>query len=122
MRGCDKGGNPGPAPSREEFCLAYRAKKISEQYKCPLISKLKEHLKTTGLEMHERNIIADNIKNLGGMASDKTTCLGKGDDARNRDIPTIWRKHMGNIVKGSFCEMEGEWYWSKIATCGAGSS
>ena len=72
--------------------------------------------------MHEKNIIADNIKNLGGMASDKTTCLGKGDDTRNRDIPTIWRKHMGNIVKGSFCEMEGEWYWSKIATCGGGSS
>ena len=122
MRGCDKGGNPGPAPSREEFCLAYRAKKISEQYKCPLILKLKEHLKTAGLEMHERDVIADNIKNLGGMASDKATCLGKGEDTSNRNIPTIWRKHMGNIVKGSFCEMEGEWYWSKIATCGGGSS
>ena len=35
-----------------------------------------------------------------------------------RDLPVIWRKDRGNIVKGSFCEIEGEWYWSKVATCG----
>ena len=38
-----------------------------------------------------------------------------------RDVPIIWRKQSGDIVKGSFCEMEGEWYWSKVATCGVKS-
>ena len=114
MKRCDREGRPGDAPSKEEFCIAYRAKKLADQYKCPLIMTLKEHLNNHDLGLHERNVLADNIKNLGGIEGSRGSCSMR----KESDIPIIWRKHMGNIVKGSFCEMDGEWYWSKVATCG----
>ena len=111
---CDRGGRPGDAPSKEEFCIAYRAKKLADQYKCPLIMALKDRLNNQDLELDEKEILSENINYLGGREGRRESCrLKKGND-----IPIIWRKHMGAIVKGSFCEMDGDWYWSKIATCG----
>ena len=84
--------------------------------------ELKKHLSNNGIHEEERRIIMENIKALGGMDKNgrKGKCgqekMGKSDN----DIPIIWRKHMGNIVKASFCEIDGEWYWSKVATCGGG--
>ena len=111
MKRCDRGGKPGDAPSKEEFCMAYRAKKLADQFKCPLRMELKGHLNNEEIGMEHRQIIKENIRYL---ESGKRCGMRKD----NNNIPIIWRKHMGNIVKGSFCEMDGEWYWSKVATCG----
>ena len=114
MKRCPREGRPGDAPSKEEFCIAYRAKKLADQYKCPLIMTLKEQLNNHDLAPHERNILTDNIMYLGGIEGGRRFCSMR----KVSNIPIIWRKHMGNIVKGSFCEIDGEWYWSTVATCG----
>ena len=124
MRGCDRGGYIGEAPDKEEFCMAYRAQKLSDQHECPIIMELKEHLKSNEHDTHIKSIIETSLKHFvgGKMGGGKGSCgmMKKGRMGRN-DVPTIWRKHKGNIVKGSFCEMEGEWYWKKVATCGCKS-
>ena len=104
--------------------MAYRAKKLADQYKCPFVMELKNHLNNHGLIEEERSIIMDSIKAFGGMDDNgrKGTC-GRGSKSKlESGIPIIWRKHKGNIVKASFCEMEGEWYWSKVATCSGGDN
>ena len=101
MNMCDRSGKVGDAPSQEEFCLAYRAQKIADQLKCTLANG-------------NKNGIAKFRGNQG-----KGFCNQKKESSIIRDVPIIWRKHKGDIVKGSFCEMEGEWYWSKVACCGS---
>lgn len=100
---CDRSGRIGDAPDKDEFCIAYRAQKLADQFKCTLMET--------------------NTKQLGGLGGGvgKGSCNMKKVGDIGRDVPIIWRKHKGNIVKGSFCEMDGEWYWSKVATCGCKS-
>ena len=97
---CDRRGQIGDAPTQEEFCLAYRAQKFAEQLQCSQAEA------STSLISGLRT----NMKNR--------SCNNKNKEKIIRDVPIIWRKQNGNIVKGSFCEMESEWYWTKVATCG----
>ena len=101
--------------------MAYRAQKLTDQYKCPFMMELKEHLNNNDLEMEDRDMVHEAIKYLDRNGGGKGTCGMKKGGMRGNDVPTIWRKHMGNIVMGSFCEMDGEWYWSKVASCGCKS-
>ena len=80
--------------------------------------ELKQHLNNNALHEDERNVLIDSIKSFGGMDEHggKGSCRVKRKSDNYK--PTIWRKHMGNIVKASFCELDGEWYWSAVATCG----
>ena len=118
MKSCNRQGKAGDAPSKEEFCIAYRAQKLAEQYKCPLMKYTKEFLKTNDLGPEARDMIEANMKHLDTMSGGKGSC-GKGKNRMmGNNLPIIWRKNMGNIVKGTFCELDGEWYWQKVATCG----
>ena len=101
MKTCDRRGLIGEPPSQDEFCVAYRAQKLAEQLRCTQT--------------------ADSNNLVSGMRKGvmKRPCNDKNKEKLIRDVPIIWRKQQGNIVKGSFCEMEGEWYWSKVATCGS---
>ena len=101
MKTCDRRGLIGDPPSQDEFCVAYRAQKLAEQLKCTQ-------------DADSNNLVSGMRK--GVM---KRPCNDKNKEKLIRDVPIIWRKQHGNIVKGSFCEMEGEWYWSKVATCGS---
>ena len=122
MKSCDRRGKIGDAPSKEEFCIAYRAQKLADQYKCPLLKFHEQYLKNDDLhdlDMDDRKIIKENMKSLDGwMGGEKGSCWKKKRGMMGSDVPIIWRKHMGNIVKGTFCELDGEWYWKKVATCG----
>ena len=97
---CDRRGQIGDAPTQDEFCLAYRAQKFAEQLQCTQAEA------STSLISGLRT----NMKNR--------PCSNKNKEKMIRDVPIIWRKQNGNIVKGSFCEIESEWYWTKVATCG----
>ena len=103
MKVCDRRGQIGDAPLPEEFCIAYRAQKYAEQLKCTQAEG------STNL-----------ISRMGKNGKNKS-CSNKKESNMIRDVPIIWRKQSGDIVKGSFCEMDGEWYWSKVATCGVKS-
>ena len=56
IKSCDRNGKPGDAPTKEEFCMAYRAKKLVDQYKCPFVMELKQHLNNNGLHDDERKM------------------------------------------------------------------
>ena len=118
MKSCNRKGKAGDAPSKEEFCIAYRAQKLAEQYKCPLMKYAKEIMNKGGMGQEEREIIQAEMKHLESMGGGKGSCGKKKTPMMGNNIPIIWRKHMGNIVKGTFCELDGEWYWEKVATCG----
>ena len=118
IKTCDKRGKIDDAPSKEEFCFAYRAQKLADQYKCPLMMYLKEYLKGNDVDMTTRGIVKENMNILNMMGGKKGHCGKNKRGMVGRDVPIIWRKHMGNIVKGTFCELDGEWYWQKVATCG----
>ena len=120
MKTCDRRGRIGDAPSKEEFCIAHRAQKLAEQYKCPLIRYHEEFMKTNEMDTEGENVLKKNIEHLGNVGG-----IGKGSCGKYKnggktgnDVPRIWRKHMGNIVKGTFCNLDGEWYWQKVASCG----
>ena len=97
---CDRRGQIGDAPTQDEFCLAYRAQKFAEQLQCT-------HAEAS------TSLISGLRKNMKNRP-----CSNKNKEKMIRDVPIIWRKQNGNIVKGSFCEIESEWYWTKVATCG----
>ena len=72
------------------------------------------------VDMEGEEVMKKNIEHLG-----KVEGGGKGSCGRfknggmiGNDVPIIWRKQMGNIVKGTFCNLDGEWYWQKVASCG----
>ena len=120
MRTCDRRGRIGPAPSKEEFCIAHRAQKLAEQYKCPLIRYHEEFMKNNEMDTEGEKVLKRNMEHLGNVGG-----IGKGSCGNYKnggmigiDVPIIWRKHMGNIVKGTFCNLDGEWYWQKVASCG----
>ena len=102
--------------------MAYRAKKLVDQYKCPFVMELKQHLNNNGLHDDERKMLIESIKSFGGMndSGRKGSCGRSSERKSRKEIPIIWRKHMGSIVKASFCELDGQWYWEKVATCGGG--
>ena len=119
MKSCNRKGKAGEAPSKEEFCIAYRAQKLAEQYKCPLMKYAKEVMRTeTDMGPEVREIIQAQMKHLEAVGDGKGSCGKSNTGIIGNNIPIIWRKHMGNIVKGTFCELDGEWYWEKVATCG----
>ena len=121
MKSCNRNGMVGEAPSKEEFCIAYRAQKLADQYKCPLMKYTEEYLRTNDLEPKDREVIKESMKHLDTMAGGKGNCGNNKTPMMKSDVPIIWRKHMGAIVKGTFCELDGEWYWEKVATCGCKS-
>ena len=100
MKACDRRGQIGDPPSQDEFCISYRAQKYAEQLKCTQAEG------------------STNLISRMGRNGKNRPCSNKKQSNMVRDVPIIWRKQRGNIVRGSFCEMDGEWYWSKIATCG----
>merc|ERR1719414_1227752 len=58
MKRCNRKGKVGEAPSKEEFCMAYRAQKLADQYKCPLMKYAKEVMRTeTDMGPEVREII-----------------------------------------------------------------
>ena len=84
--------------------------------------ELKQHLNNNGLHDDERKMLIESIKSFGGMndSGRKGSCGRSSERKSRKEIPIIWRKHMGNIVKATFCELDGQWYWEKVATCGGG--
>ena len=120
MKSCNRRGKVGNPPSKEEFCIAYRGQKLAEQYKCPLMQYHKKYLKENDdVGMEAKEILEKNIKHLEKMGDGgRSTCGMSKGGMMGDEVPVIWRKHMGNIVKGEFCSLDGEWYWHKVATCG----
>ena len=67
MKSCGRRGRIGDAPSKEEFCIAYRAQKLAEQYKCPLMTYHEQYLKDNDVDGEGREILKKNLKRLDGM-------------------------------------------------------
>ena len=120
MGACNRRGRIGPAPSKQEFCIAHRAQKLAEQYKCPLIRYHEEFMNSNEVDMEGETVMKKNIEHLGKVkGGGKGSCGNfKNGGMMGNDVPIIWRKQMGNIVKGTFCHLDGEWYWQKVASCG----
>merc|ERR1719361_1408849 len=98
MKSCNRKGKAGDAPSKGEFCIAYRAQKLAEQYKCPLIKFSEQFLKNNDMGMEAREIIKENMKHLETMGGGKGSCGIKKGGMQGNDVPIIWRKNRGNIV------------------------
>ena len=77
-------------------------------------------MKTNEMDTEGEKVLKKNIEHLGNVGGIEKGSCGKYKNGGmiENDVPIIWRKHMGNIVKGTFCSLDGEWYWQKVASCG----
>ena len=72
------------------------------------------------VDMEGEKVMKKNIEHLGKVEGGRKGSCGrfKNGGMIVNDVPIIWKKQMGNIMKGTFCNLDGEWYWEKVASCG----